>query len=300
VTPIPGSSRRPVAIGLSAAALALLAACSSGGSGSAAGAPSSTGATAAAAASSGTGSATGSAATGSAATGSAATGSAGSALLTAATQAQNINSAVTTLHVQVTGSQASTETGTLQYQRTPSLMSQDMHIAAEGGNTEIKMILTGQDMYFSEPGLATGKTWMKFSVAALKGKSASFAQLIRSMQSNNFTNQAQLFAVAKNAHQVGTATIDGVATTEYAGSFRASDAINALSPSVRDVLGAQLKTLGDSVISFREWIDGQHHMRQVIENETVKGHAVTTTMNVTAINQPVQIPLPPASQTTSQ
>ena len=223
----------------------------------------------------------------------------GSALLTAATQAQTINSAVTTLRIQVTGSQASTETGTLQYQRTPSLMSQDMHIAAEGGNTEIKMILTGTDMYFSEPGLPTGKTWMKFGLAALKGKSASFAQLIQSMQSNNFTNQAQLFAVAKNAHVVGPATIDGVATTEYAGSFRASDAVNALSPAVRDVLGAQLKSLGNGVVSFREWIDGQHRMRQVIENETVKGHAVTTTMNVTAINQPVQIPLPAASEITS-
>ena len=45
-------------------------------------------------------------------------GSAASALLTAATQAQTINSAVTTLHIQVTGSQASAQTGTLQYQRT--------------------------------------------------------------------------------------------------------------------------------------------------------------------------------------
>jgi hypothetical protein len=283
VTPIPGSSLRPVAIGLSAAALALLAACSSGSSGSAA----STGAagTTGAAASSGTGSA--------------ASGSAGSALLTAASQAQSINSAVTTLRIQVSGSQASTETGTLQYQRTPSMMSQDMHIAAEGGNTEIKMILTGTDMYFSEPGLPTGKTWMKFGLAALKGKSASFAQLIQSMQSNNFTNQAQLFAVAKDAHVVGQATIDGVATTEYAGSFKASDAVKELSPAVRNVLGTQLTSLGDSTVSFREWIDGQHHMRQVIENETVKGHAVTTTMNVTAINEPVKIALPAASDVTS-
>jgi hypothetical protein len=288
VTPIPGSSRRPVAIGLSAAALALLAACSSGSSGSAA----STGAagTTGAAASSGTGSA---------ASGSAASGSAGNALLAAATGAQSINSAVTTLRIQVSGSQASTETGTLQYQRTPNLMSQDMHIAAEGGNTEIKMILTGTDMYFSEPGLPTGKTWMKFGLAALKGKSASFAQLIQSMQSNNFTNQAQLFAVAKDAHVVGQATIDGVATTEYAGSFKASDAVKELSPAARNVLGTQLTSLGDSTVSFREWIDGQHHMRQVIENETVKGHAVTTTMNVTAINEPVKIALPAASDVTS-
>jgi hypothetical protein len=274
VTSIPASSRRTVTTGLSAAALALLAACSSGTSSS--GASTSTG------------------------TGTAAAGTAQSALLTAAAQAQAIGSAVTNLHIQITGSQASSQTGTLQYQRTPSLISQDMHIAAEGGNTEIKMILNGRDMYFSEPGLPTGKPWLKFDVGTLKGKSASFAQLINSMQSNNFTNQAQLFATAKNAHQVGTATIDGVPTTEYAGSFKASDALKALSPSVRDVLGAQLKSLGDSLVTFREWIDGQHRMRQVIENETVKGHAITTTMNVTAINQPVKITLPAASDTTSQ
>ena len=187
MTSIPASSRRSATIALSAAALALLAACSSGASSS--------------------GAAT---STGTAGTGTAAAGTAQSALLTAATQAQTINSAVTTLHIQVTGSQASAQTGTLQYQRSPSLISQDMHITAEGGNTEIKMILDGQNMYFSEPGLPTGKTWLKFDLNALKGKSASFAQLINSMQSNNFTNQAQLFAVAKNAHQVGTATIDGV------------------------------------------------------------------------------------------
>ena len=40
-------------------------------------------------------------------------------------------------------------------------------------------------------------------------------------------------------------------------------------------------------------------MRQVIENEMIKGHVVTTTMNVTAINQPVKITLPAASETTS-
>jgi hypothetical protein len=279
VTPIPASGRRPVAIGLSAAALTLLAACSSGAASSSSAVSTSTGA---------------------AGTNTAAAGTGQSALLAAATAAQNINSAVTTLHVKVAGAQASSQTGTLQYQRSPSLMSQDTNITAEGGNTEIKMILTGHDMYFSEPGLPTSKAWMKFSLAALKGKSASFSQLVNSMQSNNFTNQAELFAVAKNAHQVGTATIDGVPTTEYAGSFKASDAISALSPSVRDVLGAQLTSLGDSVITFHEWIDGQHHIRQLVENETVKGNAVTTTMNVTAINQPVKITLPAASDVTSQ
>jgi hypothetical protein len=118
------------------------------------------------------------------------------------------------------------------------------------------------------------------------------------MQSNDFANQQQMLAAAKDVHEAGTQTIDGAPATEYDGSIRASDALKALSPSVRDILGPQLQTLGDSVISFREWIDGQHHVRRVIENETVKGNAITTTMNITGINQPIQITLPPDSQVT--
>jgi len=175
------------------------------------------------------------------------------------------------------------------------LMSEDMHIVAQGGTTDIKMILTDTDVYFSEPGLSA--KWTKLKRSSLSGPAAaSFGKLIQTMQSNDFANQQQMLAAAKDVHQAGTQTIDGAQTTEYDGSIRASDAIKALSPSVRDILGPQLQTLGDSVISFREWIDGQHHVRRVIENETVKGNNLTTTMDITGINQPVQITLPPSSQ----
>jgi hypothetical protein len=272
VTSIPGSSRRPAVIGLSAAALALLAACSSGGSGSAT--------------------------TGSADGGGAGTPAAQQALLAASTAAQQVNTAVTTMNVKITGSQPGSQSTTLQYQRKPSvLMSEDTHIVAQGGTTDIKMILTGTDVYFSEPGLSA--TWTKLKRSSLSGPTAaSFGKLIKTMQSNDFANQQQMLAAAKDVHEAGTQTIDGVQTTEYDGSVRASDALKALSPSVRDILGPQLQTLGDSVISFREWIDGQHHVRRVIENETIKGNNLTTTMNITAINQPVKITLPPDSQVT--
>jgi hypothetical protein len=294
VTSIPGSSRRPAVIGLSAAALALLAACSSGGSGSASSAQTSTGATAG-----GTASASnGPAGTGSAGTGAAGTPAAHQAMLAAATAAQQVNTAVTTMNVKITGSQPGSQSITLQYQRKPSvLMSEDSHIVAQGGTTDIKMILTGTDVYFSEPGLSA--TWTKLKRSSLSGPTAaSFGKLIKTMQSNDFANQQQMLAAAKDVHEAGTQTIDGVQTTEYDGSILASDALKALSPSVRDILGPQLQTLGASVISFREWIDGQHHVRRVIENETVKGNHLTTTMNITAINQPVKITLPPDSQVT--
>ena len=202
------------------------------------------------------------------------------------------------MNVKITGSQSGTQSGTLQYQRKPSvLMSENMHIVAQGGTTDIKMILTGTDVYFSEPGLSA--KWTKLKRSSLSGPAAaSFGKLIQTMQSNDFANQQQMLAAATDVRQAGTQTIDGTPTTEYDGSIRASDAIKALSPSVRDILGPQLQSMGDSVISFREWIDGQHHVRRVIENETVKGNNLTTTMDITGINQPVQITVPPSSQVT--
>jgi hypothetical protein len=55
--------------------------------------------------------------------------------------------------------------------------------------------------------------------------------------------------------------------------------------------------LGNSAVSFREWVDGQHHVRKLTEVETVNGDTVNTTINITAIDQPVSITLPPTSQT---
>ena len=59
----------------------------------------------------------------------------------------------------------------------------------------------------------------------------------------------------------------------------------------------ELQVLGNGTINFRVWIDGQHHTRKITDAETVNGEAINTTVNITAINQPVQIALPPASQT---
>ena len=47
---------------------------------------------------------------------------------------------------------------------------------------------------------------------------------------------------------------------------------------------------------FAIWLDGNHLMRKSVEQESVTGHAVTTTINVTAVNQPVTVALPPASE----
>ena len=176
--------QRAAAAGLSAAALILAAACSSGGT-SAGGVSASTSLTPR------------------------------QTLLAAATQAQQVTSATETLRVHDNTS-SSTTTGTVQFRLKPTLLaSENLNVKAAGTSTRIKMILTSTAIYLNEASLTSqlGKPWVKMDLSALSAltgtSGASLAQLVQSLQSNKFTNQAQLFTVAKNTRIVGTQTIDG-------------------------------------------------------------------------------------------
>ena len=271
---VPSRRRRPVprraaAAGLSAAALIVLAACSSGGGG-----PASTASTPL---------------------------TPRQALLAAASHAQKVTSASETLTVRDSGAQNATTAGTIQFQRRPTLQaSETLNTTAAGKTTQIKVILTGTAIYLHEAALAgqLGKPWLKLDLSALNGTDlASIAQLAHSLQGNDFANQTQLLAVAKNVHVAGTQTIDGVATTEYAGSVRAAEALKTLPASFRKAMAPELQVLGNGTISFHVWIDGQHHTRKITDVETVNGETINSTVLITAINQPVHITIPPASQT---
>ena len=264
--------QRACAVGLSAAALVLAAACSSGGT-SAGGSPAD------------------------------APLAPRQALLAAATQARQVTSAAETLTVQDNTS-GSTTTGTVQVRLKPALLaSEDLNVTAHGTSTRVKVILTSTAVYLHEASLAgqLGKPWVKMDLSALPAlagtSGASLAQLVRSLQSNSFTSQAQLFTVAKNTRVVGTQTVEGVTTTEYTGSFTAAEGLKALPPGLRQALAPELQALGNSPIHFHEWVDGQHHLRKMTEVETVDGDTVNITIGITAIDQPVHITGPPASQT---
>jgi len=225
------------------------------------------------------------------------------ALLAAATQAQQVTSATETLTVHDSTS-GSTTTGTIRIRLKPTLLaSENLTVTAAGTRTRIKMILTSTAIYLREASLAgqLGKPWVKVHLSALSAlagtSGASLAKLLQSLQSNDFTNQAQLVTGAENTRVVGTQTVDGVTTTEYAGAVTAAAALKALPASYRHALAPELQALGNSTVSFHEWVDGQHHLRKMTEVETVNGDTVNTTINITAINQPVHIPLPHASQT---
>jgi hypothetical protein len=232
------------------------------------------------------------------------------ALRAAAAEANRINSAIETINVQDRGASTSTTTGTFRYQLKPAVESSaDFRTDMFGLSTQMKAIATSDAVYFDiaappgwpGPGGVGGKPWVKVDLSVLNGSGlAGFAQLVQGTQSGDFTTQTQLFAVAENVRVAGTQIIDGVPTTEYDGSFRADAAFKALPASARKAVAPELHELGTGPVYFREWIDGQHRVRKIIEVHTVEGTTTTSTVHITGFNQPVHITLPPASQTVTE
>ena len=226
-------------------------------------------------------------------------------LLVAATRAQQLTSGTWTLTSQVSGVVSATISETLVLQRKPVLrLASHVRVAAAGKSTQLKEIVTGTAVYFSTAQLTRqlGKPWVKVDLSALKGPAgASAAQLVRSLQSYNFSDQAaETLKLAKNVRVVGTRTVNGVPTTEYSCTLNAAAGRKALPASFRKALAPELRALGNTSIRLHVWIDRQNRMRRWTEILTVGGLTVHSTVTVMALNQPVHITLPPASQTATR
>src|SRR5215469_8613936 len=223
------------------------------------------------------------------------------ALLAAAAQAHKLRSATETLTIHDSGVRNLTETGTFQIQLKPTLeLSETLTVEAAGKSTLLGGIITGTAFYLHEAALASkiGKPWLKIRLSALhNGPLAALAPLFRSIQNNNFLNESQLFAAVRDLRVVGKDTVAGVPTTEYAGSFQATELSRTLAPSLRKALAAGLRALGNSTVRCHVWIDNQHNTRKSIEVETINGDTIQTTVTFARFNQPIQITFPPASQT---
>jgi hypothetical protein len=185
----------------------------------------------------------------------------------------------------------------LQLQLHPKLkMSATLSGVAGSGN--ISEVIVGTTVYIKIGSLAkSGKPWIKLSSSGA-GSSSIIHQLLQQASSGNLATQAKLAQVVSGAHEAGHAVVGGVPTTRYNGTIVPSAVLPHLSAGLRKLLTPMLGQIqGRLQVSY--WIDAQHQIRKVSEVETVAGQHVTTTIVYTAINQPVQITVPPASQVRS-
>jgi hypothetical protein len=270
-----GSRRRAAAAALSAGALALITGCSTGSTGS-----------------TGPGN-------NSQPTGSAVQQTPQKAIRLAAEESRRVNTMAANFSEQVGNPVIATTTATTQLQLKPVLLaSESLHTSTNGQKVSVDEIVSAKAVYIKESTSQSSRPWIEVPFSELGGSlGASISTLLQNAQNGNPAQQTEVLTASRNVHVVGTQVVDGVETTHYAGSVTASTALSRLPSSVRKGLAPLLKLItGD--IRFDVWIDAQHVTRKLIERETIEGEPATVTVNVTAVNQPVQITLPPASQVT--
>jgi hypothetical protein len=294
-----GQGARWGAIALTVGALAV-AGCSASASKNSA--SSGAGATAGAGGASATAGASGAGASGGSAGGSV---SAAQAIRQAGQQAGKATSFAADVTVQTTGTASSTLSGTLQQQTEPSplavadfgsVSTQGQRVA--GGIEEI-INTSGVYLKMAQLSQQLGKPWIEIPASSLsKLSGGSFSQLLQNGSSDPLT-QTQMLASSTDVKKVGPATINGVPTTEYTGTYPISAGLAKLPAATRSKIAAQLKTLGLTTEHFTVWLDDQQQVRKLVTAETGRSEQVATTIVVTSVNQPVSASIPPASETTT-
>jgi hypothetical protein len=190
-------------------------------------------------------------------------------------------------------------TGTMSERLKPTLLlAEDLSLSAAGQKVAISEILSAQAIYLKEAAMSaeSGKPWVEIPLSSLSGGLGGvLTQLLQDIQNGNPLEQTQVLATAKDVRADGTQVVDGVQTTRYAGSISPAVALKALSPGLRTSLAPMLNLISGD-ITFTVWIDGQHQVRRLVESEMASGEPINVTMNITSVNQPVHITLPPASQ----
>jgi hypothetical protein len=204
------------------------------------------------------------------------------------------------------GSQNLSMTATMAEQLHPSLLAEvNIGTLSAAGSTlpgGLDEIVTPSTIYmkwsFLTQELHLTKPWLGIPLSSLsKGTGINFSQLFSQATSSSPLNESQMLAGATGVRKVGTGTIDGVAVTEYTGTLSLDKGIKYLSGSVKAEVQKEIAAAGLSTATFTVWIDAQSVMRKAIINEAGTSLNETITVTIDTLNQPVNIAVPTAGQT---
>lgn len=186
-----------------------------------------------------------------------------------------------------------------------------MGMGSSGLTINMNERLVDGNLYMTFPLLSQsipGKSWVQVpagqAISGLDPSSTSPASAL-----------ALLAAGGGSAQRVGTATVDGVPTTEYAMSINAAKAkadastnMKVLSPSLRQAFTSELKSMGLGTTEVHAWIDGNGLIRKIdetvpltIPNSSLGVSNAAGSTNMTesvqlvysSFGEPVTVALPP-------
>jgi hypothetical protein len=173
--------------------------------------------------------------------------------------------------------------------------------ALPGGLTEL---VTPSNLYmkwaFLTQELHLTKPWLVIPVSALsKSSGVNLSQLFSQATNSSPLNETQMLAGASDVRKIGTGTINGVPVTEYTGTVSIDKGMQYLSGSAKAAMEKEVAAAGLSTATFTVWVDSQQVMRKAVITENGTALTEVITVTVTSLNQPVNIAIPAADQTTS-
>lgn len=164
-------------------------------------------------------------------------------------------------------------------------------------------IFTDNVLYAKVPQLAQfvsgGKPWVRIDVNQVAQRTGFDVQsLVSQIQRVDPAEQTKMFTGSKDAHRVGTETVDGVKTAHYAGTVTVQDALNRLDAQARDKVSRWLPKNGaDGKIAFDLWTDGQNLPRKLVSKATSdQGDSGSATVLYSDYGKSFSVNPPPSDQ----
>ncbi len=202
-----------------------------------------------------------------------------------------------------TGAAAAKLRGTIQIRLKPdvaatgTLDSASVHGQSLPGGE--RAILLGDNFYAKVPPqlaqFAGGKPWVRFSVSQAGQQSG--IDLDGVIKRANPAEQTKIFTGSKDVRRVGSESIDGAATTHYAGTLTPEQA-GKLDPKAQQAFKQFYQRSGANKVTFDLWVGKDSLPRKLVTKVAADKGTAASTMIFSDYNKSFSVSAPPASEVT--
>jgi LppX_LprAFG lipoprotein len=200
-----------------------------------------------------------------------------------------------------TGEAAAKLHGTIQIRLRPQLAATGTLDSASLKGQSVpggeRAILLGDYFYAKVPQQLSqftgGKPWVRFSVSQASQQAG--VNLDSVFKRANPAEQTKIFTGSKDAHRVGTESIDGVKTTHYQGTVTPEQA-GKLDPRAQQAFKQFYQRSGANKVTFDLWVGKDSLPRKLVTKVTGEKGTGSSTMIFSDYNKSFSVSAPPASE----
>jgi hypothetical protein len=200
-----------------------------------------------------------------------------------------------------TGQAASKMHGTIQIRLKPDVAATGTLDSASVKGQSLpggeRAILLGDYFYAKVPQQLSqftgGKPWVRFSVSQASQQAG--VNLDSVIKRANPAEQTKIFTGSKDAHKVGTESIDGVKTTHYEGTLTPEQA-GTLDPQAQQAFKQFYQRSGANKVTFDLWVGNDSLPRKLVTSVAAEKGTASSTMIFSDYNKSFSVSAPPAGE----